>query len=1044
MRLALIGPLPADVREALGTLTDRVLELDSKAPPEKDIPVADMFVIGHADNGVLKFALRVHSFDPIVPILIYGEDPYRIRRQLMFTPAVGPSVQAIGPDQVATLADVVHEALDSANKRRRYEGTIAEMNHALATAGAMPALSGSLLGPLLDFAPIGIVLADEQGSILAANPHAEKIAHDLARPRGLTIGSLFPQHQERVNDLLKTSLTPIGPVMLELQADGQRKFVEVTAAPVIDEKGRRLLFLLHDVTARIETEHLMDEVRRSLLFQKSLLESQSEALADGVVVVGTDGKMISFNSRFLQMWNIPPAVTESRSDEAAIASVLDQVADPTSFVERINYLYEHPEEESRDELTLKDGRTFDRFSAPVVGESGELYGRVWFFRDVTETKRRERGLSLLAEATEAASATRDVRKTLHEIGGLIVGTLGDVCLFYLSGDQSTVSRVELTHSDPETEARLREAVAPFEINTAADEGVARVIREGVPILATFADAAMMAADVSDPEGLLRVISPLGIASWMCIPLQAQGETIGAMSVVSLDEQRRYDDQDLELALELGRRVSVGIASARVAERERRVAETLQRSLLPQNIVTISGLDIASRYVAGSEGMDVGGDWFEVIRLPDKKVLAVIGDVAGKGLRAAAVMGEIRMALKAYSLQSSSPIELVENLNRLVMETDEAPMATLLCAVIDLRAHEVTFVSAGHPPPLLIDPDGRPAFLNGGLRPPLGIPMRSNREATHRLLPGSMLILYTDGLVERRDRALDEGMKDILTIASQTPRITETMCEALIAAADPEGDERDDAAVLALAVESMAQTEIEITAPSQPKELANIRDTIERWLLANMVPPGSIEDTVIAVNEAAANAVEHAYGPGAGTFHIRAAINDGKIHVSVADKGGWRDHVPSDHGRGLMLIRSLMNEVDLERTPSGTTIRMARSIQPTDDTGEPEMQLIDETPPAPARFARIALSGDLDLARSAAAAQEILAQVNPEMTRIFLDLSKVSYIDSSGIRMLLQVNESLAARRQDLVVVLPRSSRLRRIFDIAGFSSVLQFAEKEEE
>ncbi|HZC03882.1 MAG TPA: PAS domain-containing protein, partial [Gammaproteobacteria bacterium] len=141
---------------------------------------------------------------------------------------------------------------------------------------------------------------------------------------------------------------------------------------------------------RSATEPVRTE--ETLRFQKALLEAQSEASIDGILVVSTEGKMISFNRRFVQMWGIPEEVIASRSDEAALQWALDKLVDPQEFLARVAYLYEHPGEESRDEIVLKDGRTFDRYSAPVRDKDGTYYGRVWYFRDVTERKQAEEKL----------------------------------------------------------------------------------------------------------------------------------------------------------------------------------------------------------------------------------------------------------------------------------------------------------------------------------------------------------------------------------------------------------------------------------------------------------------------------------------------------------------------------------------------------------------------------------------------------------------------------------------------------------------------------
>jgi PAS domain S-box-containing protein len=245
--------------------------------------------------------------------------------------------------------------------------------------------------------------------------------------RGIFLANIHPQDRGRVGEILKDALRP-GPeraISVEFRTtspiDGQERWLSAHLRVGRDPTGKplRLVGTAVDVSGR-------KSVEAELAYRRTLLESENEAALDGILVVDTAGRMVSFNRRFVQMWNIPPEIVASRSDEAAIASVLHSLVSPDEFLAQVRYLYAHAEEVSRDELGLKDGRIFDRFSAPIRSSDGTHYGRVWFFRDVTEQKRNVEvlrdGAARLEEAllelnTFAYSVAHDLRAPLRAIAG---------------------------------------------------------------------------------------------------------------------------------------------------------------------------------------------------------------------------------------------------------------------------------------------------------------------------------------------------------------------------------------------------------------------------------------------------------------------------------------------------------------------------------------------------------------------------------------------------------------------------------------------------
>jgi anti-sigma regulatory factor (Ser/Thr protein kinase) len=363
----------------------------------------------------------------------------------------------------------------------------------------------------------------------------------------------------------------------------------------------------------------------------------------------------------------------------------------------------------------------------------------------------------------------------------------------------------------------------------------------------------------------------------------------------------------------------------VYRREHKIAETLQRSLLPERLPPIEGLDLAARYVPGARGAAIGGDWYDVLERPDGRVALVVGDVVGHGLRAAASMGQLRNAFRAYGMVESSPAEVVARINRLVMHGVERVMATVLYLVLDRETGEVAFSAAGHPPPLVIAPDGA-RFLDGGRSVPIGAADPAVfREATALVPPGSTLLLYTDGLVERRDTPLEDRMEQLAAAAGEADTDLAGLCDHLLSSVLGDGDPRDDVALLAVRPLRAAERRVSLTLPAEPGSLAMLRRRLSRFLHATGADELQQYEVTLTICEAAGNAIEHAYGPGDETFEVEVSFDAGVLTASVRDSGSWRDQRGEHRGRGLRIIEDLMDEVKVERDGSGTFVTMRRRL-----------------------------------------------------------------------------------------------------------------------
>jgi integral membrane sensor domain MASE1/anti-sigma regulatory factor (Ser/Thr protein kinase) len=367
-----------------------------------------------------------------------------------------------------------------------------------------------------------------------------------------------------------------------------------------------------------------------------------------------------------------------------------------------------------------------------------------------------------------------------------------------------------------------------------------------------------------------------------------------------------------------------VTEGRKAEREHRIAETLQRGLLPDRLPEVPGMGLAARYVPAGANMEVGGDWYDVVQLPSGHVGLAIGDVAGHGLRAASTMGQLRMALRAYALEEPSPAKVVSRLDRLVSRLLGSEIVTLVYLVLNLDSGMVHFANAGHPPPLVVGSGGQTFFLEEGLGPPLGcdgpeLPV----EASFRLVPDSTLLLFTDGLVEKRGISIHEGLERLETLAADCGQDIEALCEQLLRSMV--GDEiSDDIALLAIRPIPLTGRP-NLRVPAEPRVLAPLRQTLRRWLREIDAAPQVANDILLACGEVCANVIQHAYGAKEGILEISLGVSDGTAEVTVRDEGCWRPSSGIDGGHGLPLIRELMESVEMTSGPDGTVVRIRRRI-----------------------------------------------------------------------------------------------------------------------
>lgn len=362
------------------------------------------------------------------------------------------------------------------------------------------------------------------------------------------------------------------------------------------------------------------------------------------------------------------------------------------------------------------------------------------------------------------------------------------------------------------------------------------------------------------------------------------------------------------------------------ERDHEVAEVLQRSLLPESLPRIEGLQLDARYLPASRSAAIGGDWYDAVELDDGRVAVVVGDVVGHGLRAAVVMGQMRTAFRAYAMLGTSPADTLARLNRLLMKEGTELMATALYLLLDRDTGEVWHASAGHPPALVVPREGEPWFLEGGRSVPLGTSDLAYQESEARIERGSTVLLYTDGLVERRDTSLEDRLAQLATVAGIAGGDLGDVCDQVLGGLLGGKRPSDDVALLAMRPEPPSAGSLELRLPADPTALAQLRQRMGRFLEAIGADQEERFEITLAVSEAAMNAIEHAYGPSEAEFELHATIRAGVFHAAVGDSGRWRDRREDDRGRGLAIIDALMDDVEVSAEQTGTTVSMRRSLR----------------------------------------------------------------------------------------------------------------------
>ncbi|MDN0197882.1 SpoIIE family protein phosphatase [Streptomyces sp. S.PNR 29] len=645
------------------------------------------------------------------------------------------------------------------------------------------------------------------------------------------------------------------------------------------------------------------------------------AVREGVLIVGGDGTLLLANDEAHRLLDLP-GDAEGRHvlDLRLPADTADLLASGRLATDEVHLV--------KDRLLAINQRTTDTQGGPP--------GTVATLRDSTELRAlsgraeaaRER-LNMLYEAGVHIGTSLDVNRTAEELAELAVPRFADfatVDLFdaVLSGGQpegvTPLRRVAL--SGIRKDVPLYPVGRQIRFVPSSPQG--NSLSTGQAVLEPFL-AQAPGWQAQDLERSAQVVE-YGIHSLITVPLRAGSLVLGVVSFWRCEKAEPFDQEELALAEELVARAAVSIDNARRYTREHSMAVTLQRSLLPRRLPEQDALDIAYRYLPAQAG--VGGDWFDVLPLSGARVALVVGDVVGHGLHAAATMGRLRTAVHNFSALDLPPDELLSLLDELVSRIDQdeaaeggsAPVtgATCLYAIYDPVSRTCVIARAGHPPPAVIRPDGSVEFPDVPVGPPLGLGGLPFETAELELAEGSRLVLYTDGLVEERERDIDVGFESLRTALAGAGTSSEDTCRAVLDARLP-AKPSDDIALIVARTRALGPDRVaEWQVPSDPAAVGEVRAQVTRrlaeWGLDELT-----FTTELILSELVTNAIRYGGEP----IHVRV-LCDRSLICEVFDSSSTSPHLryaamTDEGGRGLFLVAQLAERWGTRYTPAGKVI-----------------------------------------------------------------------------------------------------------------------------
>lgn len=394
--------------------------------------------------------------------------------------------------------------------------------------------------------------------------------------------------------------------------------------------------------------------------------------------------------------------------------------------------------------------------------------------------------------------------------------------------------------------------------------------------------------------------------------------------MDLTAQRPFTLEDQTLLTVLAGRLGQGLQRVHQVDQQRETALALQHAILgPADLPN----GFAVRYQAATRPLQVGGDWYDIVDLEDGRIALIVGDCVGHGLAAATVMGQVRSACRALLFENPSPGAALAGMDRFAARLPGAQCTTAVCAVLTPETGELVYSSAGHPPPILVHGDGSTQILDEGHTIALGIRGNWIRPEARVTIPArSTLLLYTDGLVERRRVPLDHGISRVAGVAQDSRALNlEHLANQVMSRVAPRGGYQDDVVLLLY----RHPAPLELQFPAEVSQLAPTRTALRNWLARARLDPDQALNVLVAAGEAVANAIEHGHRHApAGTIRLGAVALGDEVQLTVTDTGSWKDPHPASRphrGRGIPLMRSLMQDVDIRPNTNGTTVHLSARI-----------------------------------------------------------------------------------------------------------------------
>jgi PAS domain S-box-containing protein len=736
----------------------------------------------------------------------------------------------------------------------------------------------------------------------------------LVRPSPVTSAIVLPLAAagEPTIGVMAIGLSPFS-----LLDEKYRRFLERLAAPIASEiSSERANRQRRQATTEAEG------ARDVAVGNERVLRMLADAVPQIICTAGPDGKVDYFNRRWFEYTGM--SRPESFENDGWLKAF---------------HLDDRPGVEAAWRAAAAEGNDFST-EARICSRDGEY---CWFLQrgvalraddgslsrlfatatDINERKRSEEREKFLAYASDVLASTLDVRTILQKITELCVPQFADWCqLQSLSADGELVIEA-VRHSDPKLNRRLEALVGRTVVTMRnATFGSPQVLRQARSRTLDH-DATLRAVreNVPDPEDR-AIYEEAGLGAALIVPLVARGQTRGTLHLVSLDASSPRSELTVDIAEELARRAALAIDNSRLYEREHRVATALQKAMLPAHLPSHPRVELSYAYRPAERESRVGGDWYDAFAISPNSVAISIGDVAGHGLEASIAMNEARQALRLSALEGLSSAQTLRRANAALMLSEGHPIITAIYGVIDVERSTFRYSCAGHPHPALAPFGGKARYLKGG-----GIPMGVDNDAafpTHvvELTPYATLLLYTDGLIEF-DRNLER--ESIRLLDALGGRIQDTGSDGAVALVRHVLNNRqlDDIAVLAATFLPQRPGSIELKLPAEPTSATIARRFVSRYARVAQLGPERSFDLVLAVGEAVANAVEHAYRGGTGDFVLRLDARDDKIFGEVEDLGTWHERRPSpERGRGLAILRATTMRFELNRSARGTTVAFA--------------------------------------------------------------------------------------------------------------------------